>query len=210
MEKIDINQTIAYSNLFEMVLAKGAGEKSDVMYAHYEHDGSELFCDLGRPRIGAFSFEIYREFSFFDYILMQDPVIIYIFSFTKNNYEVRVLSKDEYIQQKHFIFNKRGLIENGKGKRNSLIRISNNSTDFLYTDQSDNLINHNFYKGNEYFKVLENIHKEIMKRGYHIFPEVTSKEFYRDIVQYAYPQMEIDYVKKVLKDFKGETPWNKV
>jgi hypothetical protein len=140
MEKIDINQTIAYSNLFEMVLAKGAGEKSDVMYAHYEHDGSELFCDLGRPRIGAFSFEIYREFSFFDYILMQDPVIIYIFLFTKNNYEVRVLSKDEYIQQKHFIFNKRGVIENGKGKRNSLIRISNNSTDFLYTDQSDNLI----------------------------------------------------------------------
>ena len=209
MEKIDINQTIAYSNLFEMVLAKGAGEKSDVMYAHYENDGSELFCDLGRPRIGAFSFEIYREFSFFDYILMQDRVIIYIFSFTKNDYTVRVLSKDEYIQQKHFIFNKRGAIENGKGKRNSLIRISNNSTDFLYTDQSDNLINHNFYKGNERFKVLEDIHKEIVKRGYHITPELTSKEFYRDIVRHVYPQMELDYVKKVLKDFKGEVLWKK-
>jgi hypothetical protein len=71
------------------------------------------------------------------------------------------------------------------------------------------IINHNFYKGNEYFKVLENIHKEIMKRDYHMFPEVTSKEFYKDIVRHVYPQMEIDYVKKVLKDFKGEVSWKK-
>jgi len=209
MEKTDINKTIAYSNFFQMVLMRGVGEKSDAMYAHYENDGVELFCDLGRPRIGAFSFEIYREFCFFDYILMQDQVMLYIFSFIKNDYEERILSKNEYIQQKYFIFNKRGIIENGKGKRNSVVKISENAKDFLYTNQSDNLLNHNLYKGNEYFKALEDIHKEIMKRGYEVSPAVTSKEFFRDIVQHVYPQMEIDHVKKFLKDFKGETPWKK-
>src|SRR3990167_8431428 len=146
MEKTDINKTIPYSNFFQMVLTRGVEDKSDAMYAYYENSGSELFCDLGRPRIGAFSFEIYREFGFFDYILMQDQVILHIFSFINNNYKERILSKDEYIQQKHFIFNKRGIIENGKGKRNSVVNISENATDFFYTDQSESLLNHNFYK----------------------------------------------------------------
>jgi len=209
MEKTDISKTIPYSNFFQMVLVKKVGEKSDAMYAYYESSGSELFCDLGRPRIGAYSFEIYREFGFFDYILMQDQVTLYIFSFTRNDYEERILSKNEYIQQKYFIFNKRGIIENGKGKRNSVVNISRNAADFLYAGQSENLLDHSLYKGNEYFRVLEDIHQEMLKRGYRISPAITSKEFFRDIVQHVYPHMDMDYARKVLKDFKGETPWKK-
>jgi len=207
MEKVDIYKTIPYSNFFQMVLLRKVGEKSDAMYAYYENSGSELFCDLGRPRIGAYSLEIYREFGFFDYILMQDQVMLYIFSFIGNDYEQRVLSKNEYIQQKYFIFNKRGIIENGKGKRNSIVNISSHAKDFLYADQSENLLNHSLYKGNEYFKVLEDIHQEMVKRGYRISPVTTSKEFFRDIVQHVYPHMDIDYARKVLKDFRGEVPW---
>lgn len=204
VDRLTVNDLIRFSEYFKRVLTSLYGEEAREIYAYYE---KRTHTPFSYPKIATthpFAFKLYCGISKFESIVFtESTVMLFNVLYTGDHYEVKTLSKNVFVEQKDFLYESQGLIDNGWMMPKSELYISGNAIEPLYINKKDTLINHHLLS-NDFLKQIEEIYQAITRKGYQVTPQTTVKSLYRDIIEPLYPNMGEKHQIMFCKIFKGE------